>query len=128
MTDETRGLRLLIVEDHRDTAELLSGLLELRGHQVQIAGNVEDALRLTADGQFDLVVSDVGLPDATGYELMRELLIRLPVIRGIAMSGWGRPEDIAKSREAGFSEHLTKPVALKRLEQAIKTVFAGATG
>jgi len=120
-----QGLRLLVVEDHRDTAELLCSLLEMRGHKVTIAGNVQDALRLAGEGHFDLVVSDVGLPDASGYELMRELLTRMP-IRGIAMSGWGRPEDIEKSREAGFSEHLTKPVALKKLEQAIDRV-CGAT-
>jgi CheY-like chemotaxis protein len=109
------------VEDHRDTAELLSSLLERRGHRVVLAGNVEDALRLAGESTFDLVVSDVGLPDATGYELMRELLIRMP-IRGIAMSGWGRPEDIAKSRDAGFSEHLIKPVPLEKLTQAIDRV------
>lgn len=116
-------LRLLIVEDHRDTAELLSNLLEMRGHEVAIAESVKDALRLAGEKSFDLVVSDVGLPDATGYDLMRELRARMP-IRGIAISGWGRPEDIARSREAGFSEHLTKPVGLQRLEQAIGRVWA----
>jgi CheY-like chemotaxis protein len=118
-------LRLLVVEDHPDTAELLSGLLEMRGHRVEIAGSVEEALRLAGEVQFDLVVSDVGLPDATGYDLMRQLLARMP-IRGIAVSGWGRDEDIAKSREAGFSEHLTKPVALAKLEQAIDRVCGTA--
>ena len=116
-------LRLLIVEDHRDTAELLSNLLEMRGHEVAIAESVKDALRLAGEKSFDLVVSDVGLPDATGYDLMRELRARMP-IRGIAISGWGRPEDIARSREAGFSEHLTKPVGLQKLEQAIGRVWA----
>jgi len=125
---QSSGLRLLIVEDHPDTAELLGGLLEMRGHDVQIATTVGDALRLAGEGRFDLVVSDVGLPDATGYELMRELLIRTPVIRGIAMSGWGRPEDIEQSRLAGFSEHLTKPVRLELLEQAIGRAIASPTG
>lgn len=113
------GLRLLIVEDHRDTAELLSSLLELRGHEVTIASSVQDALRLANESSFDLVVSDVGLPDATGYDLMRQLKAQMPIL-GIAISGWGRPEDIEKSRQAGFSEHLTKPVGLKNLEQAIR--------
>lgn len=116
------GLRLLVVEDHSDTAELLGSLLKLRGHDVVIANNVEDALRLASETPFDLVVSDVGLPDATGYDLMRELRERMP-IRGIAVSGWGRPEDIAKSRAAGFAEHLTKPVRLEKLQQAIDRVF-----
>lgn len=113
------GLRLLIVEDHRDTAELLSSLLELRGHEVTIASSVQDALRLANESSFDLVVSDVGLPDATGYDLMRQLKAQMPIL-GIAISGWGRPEDIEKSRQAGFAEHLTKPVGLKNLEQAIR--------
>ncbi len=121
VSTESTGLRLLIVEDHRDTAELLSSLLELRGHHVTIAASVEDALRLANETPFDMVVSDVGLPDATGYDLMRELRTRMPIL-GIAISGWGRPEDIAKSREAGFSEHLTKPVGLQKLEQAIGRV------
>jgi CheY-like chemotaxis protein len=118
---ESTGLRLLIVEDHRDTAELLSSLLELRGHEVTVAASVQDALRVANETPFDLVVSDVGLPDATGYDLMRQLRARKPIL-GIAISGWGRPEDIAKSREAGFSEHLTKPVGLQKLEQAIGRV------
>lgn len=123
MSNASHGLRLLIVEDHHDTAELLSSLLELRGHEVAIAESVEAALRLASEKPFDLVVSDVGLPDATGYDLMRELRARME-IRGIAISGWGRPEDIAKSREAGFSEHLTKPVGLQKLEQAIGRVWS----
>lgn len=121
MFSSSNGLRLLIVEDHPDTAELLGSLLQLRGHEVAIAASVEDALRLAGQMPFDLVVSDVGLPDATGYDLMRQLRARMPIL-GIAISGWGRPEDIEKSREAGFSEHLTKPVGLKKLEQAIVRV------
>lgn len=126
-----QGLRLLIVEDHHDTAELMSCLLELRGHDVVIANSVGDALRLASEIPFDLVLSDVGLPDATGYDLMRQLLARAP-IHGIALSGWSRPEDIAMSRAAGFSEHLIKPVRLDALEQAIARVIgcsaATATG
>jgi CheY-like chemotaxis protein len=123
VTTQARRLRLLVVEDDPDTVELLASLLELRGHQVAIATTVEAALALAGETTFDLVVSDVGLPDATGYDLMRTLLERAP-IKGIAMSGWGRPEDIEKSRAAGFVEHLTKPVALKKLEQAIERVLA----
>lgn len=116
------SLRLLLVEDHLDTAELLADLLERRGHDVTIAASVGDALRLVETEPFDLVVSDVGLPDATGYDLMRALRATT-TIKGIAMSGWGRAEDIARSREAGFSEHLTKPILLQALEQAIQRVY-----
>lgn len=117
----TEPLSLLLVEDHLDTAELLADLLERRGHHVVIAANVRDALRLVATERFDLVVSDVGLPDASGYDLMRALRQRT-TIKGIAMSGWGRAEDIERSREAGFSEHLTKPILVHALEQAILRV------
>lgn len=122
MSAVRQGLRLLIVEDHHDTAELMSSLLELRGHEVVIANCVADALRLAGELPFDLVLSDVGLPDATGYDLMRELLAR-SAIRGIALSGWGRSEDIERSLAAGFSEHLIKPVRLDALEQAIARVI-----
>lgn len=100
----------------------MSSLLELRGHEVVIANCVADALRLAGELPFDLVLSDVGLPDATGYDLMRELLAR-SAIRGIALSGWGRSEDIERSLAAGFSEHLIKPVRLDALEQAIARVI-----
>lgn len=113
------------MEDHRDTAELLSGLLELRGHEVAVAESAKEALRLAGQREFDLVVSDLGLPDASGYDLMRQLREQMP-IRGIAISGWSSAEDIAKSREAGFSEHLIKPVALKKLEQAIGRALGAA--
>ncbi len=122
MSATSHSLRLLIVEDHHDTAMLLSTLLELRGHEVEVAENVEDALRLAGQQQFDLVVSDVGPPDASGYDLMRQLREQMP-IRGIAISGRGGPDDIKRSRDAGFSEHLTKPVGLKKLEQAIGRVI-----
>ncbi len=120
------GLRLLVVEDHLDTAELLADLLARRGHRVVIAGCASDALRLASEETFDVVVSDVGLPDATGYDLMKELRARCP-IKGIAMSGYGRAEDLEKSREAGFEEHLTKPIMLQKLEQAIARIHSGAT-
>ncbi len=114
-------MRLLLVEDHADTAELLASLLESRGHEVVIAATVREALALATREPFDLVFSDLGLPDASGYDLMRALRTRTP-LKGIAMSGWGADEDVSKSRDAGFAEHLTKPVRLHSLEQAIRRV------
>ena len=116
-------VRLLIVEDHPDTAELLASLLEMRGHVVKTAGSVREALALASAEPFDLVLSDVGLPDESGYDLMRKLHAMMP-IKGIAMSGWGRDQDIAMSRDAGFIEHLTKPVAMKKLELALERAQA----
>ena len=115
----TVRVRLLIVEDHADTAELLASLLEMRGHVVKTASTVREALALAIAEPFDVLLSDVGLPDESGYDLMRKLRAMMP-IKGIAMSGWGRDQDIAMSRDAGFMEHLTKPVAMKKLEHALE--------
>jgi two-component system CheB/CheR fusion protein len=114
-------LRLLLVEDHVDTAEAMADLLRDRGHEVTVAGCVAEALACvdaSGCGGFDLVVSDLGLPDGSGLDLMRELVgrYRLP---GIALSGYGTDEDIRRSREAGFARHLTKPVNIQTLEAAI---------
>jgi CheY-like chemotaxis protein len=77
-----------------------------------------------AGGAFDLLISDVGLPDGNGMDLVRYLRTQRP-IRGIAISGFGMDTDISKSLEAGFSEHLVKPVKLEKLEAAIARVMAG---
>lgn len=115
-------LRLLVVEDHPDTLRLLSRLLRADGYSVQTAGDVASALKLAAGGPFDLVISDVGLPDSSGYDLMKRIREDHPGMKGIAMSGYGMDEDIRKSMEAGFSEHLVKPIDIPRLEQAIRRV------
>jgi PAS domain S-box-containing protein len=117
------GLRLLVVEDHADTARALARLLQNAGHEVHVAGDAATALGLAEQHPFDLLISDLGLPDSTGYELMA-LLQRQAPIPGIAMSGFGTEEDIRKSRDAGFSEHLVKPVDFGRLKQTIQRVRA----
>jgi CheY-like chemotaxis protein len=114
-----RSLRLLVVEDHLDSAELLAELLQNHGHTVRVATTVSDAMQLANQHTFDVVVSDLGLPDASGYELMAQLRARFP-IKGIAMTGRSRASDIEAGRKAGFSMHLTKPVTLRRLEQALE--------
>lgn len=114
-----RPLRLLVVEDHVDTAELLAELLEHHGHMVRVATNASDAFALASEQTFDVVVSDVGLPDATGYELMERLRARF-AMKGIAVTGSGRESDIERGRAAGFSMHLTKPVSLRKLEEALE--------
>jgi two-component system CheB/CheR fusion protein len=122
---QTSGtLRLLIVEDHADTAAMLKTLLERSGHTVQTAGSVASALAVAERETFDLLISDVGLPDASGYALMREVAGRHK-LRGIAMSGYGMDEDVRKSLEAGFSAHLVKPVDITALEQTIHQLVFG---
>lgn len=118
-------LRVLLVEDHSDTAAALADLMRLQGHEVRIAGTVAQALSLAAEeGRIDLVISDLGLPDGNGQDLMRQLAERFG-LRGIALSGYGMEDDVRRSREAGFERHLTKPVNLDALESAIQQVAAG---
>jgi two-component system CheB/CheR fusion protein len=113
-----KSLRLLLVEDHADSAELLAELLASRGHHVRVAGTARDALARAAEEPFDLVVSDVGLPDGSGYELMATLRDR-HALKGIALTG-ARISDAANS--SGFIAVLTKPIALRTLEQTLEDV------
>ncbi|HWM89999.1 MAG TPA: ATP-binding protein [Thermoanaerobaculia bacterium] len=117
-------LRVLLVEDHSDTAAALAELMRLHGHEVRVAGTLAQALAAAEQGGLDLVVSDLGLPDGNGQDLMRQLAQRFG-LRGIALSGYGMEEDLRRSREAGFELHLTKPVNLEALETAIQRVAAG---
>lgn len=117
------GLRVLLVDDHPDTCAALERLLTLRGHQVTAAHNMREALVTASHGSFDLLISDVGLPDGNGMDLLRTMRTLQP-IRGIAISGFGMDTDIGKSLEAGFAEHLVKPVKLEKLEAAIARVMA----
>jgi signal transduction histidine kinase len=119
------GLHILLVDDHPDTCAALEKLLKLRGHSVTAANSMREAMEVAAaGGAFDLLISDVGLPDGNGMDLVRYLRTQRP-IRGIAISGFGMDADISKSLEAGFSEHLVKPVKLEKLEAAIARVMAG---
>jgi CheY-like chemotaxis protein len=117
------SVRILLVEDHADTARALKRLLSQRGHAVLIAPSVSDALRLAAEHPIDLVISDVGLPDGTGLELMRDLRSRYD-LRGIALTGYGMEQDIRNTQDAGFSEHLTKPIDAEQLAAAIDRLGA----
>jgi signal transduction histidine kinase/CheY-like chemotaxis protein len=123
---ESRPLRILLVDDHQDTCTALERLLVRRGHLVAAAHNVRSAMEAAARNPFDLLISDIALPDGTGTELMTYLhaISRIP---GIAISGFGMNGDIAKSMEAGFAEHLVKPVKMENLEAAIDRVMAATT-
>jgi len=115
----TVPLRLLVVEDHRDTAAALVRLLVRRGYEVRSAETVASALEMARDFDFDVLITDIGLPDGTGHELFEKLKAKANgrTLRGLALSGFGMDEDIARSRAAGFTEHLTKPVDFARLQR-----------
>jgi PAS domain S-box-containing protein len=113
-----RGCRVLLVDDHEDTLMVMSHLLKSMGCVVTTANAVGSALEAAAKGKFDLLVSDIGLPDGSGLDIMRQLKTRHN-LRGIALSGFGMDEDLRRSKDAGFEQHLTKPVNFQLLEAAV---------
>ncbi len=129
-TEPARGampLRLLVVEDHRDTAETLCRLLIRRGHIVKSAHSCAAALETAHSSRFDVVVTDIGLPDGNGVDLFRQLREQSGNrdLLGVALSGFGMDEDLARSQAAGFVEHLTKPVDFAVLDRCLADIGRG---
>ena len=111
--------RILVVEDHGPTCRTLAQLLSRRGFEVVAVGTMAAAREAARATSFRFIISDIGLPDGDGVELMRELNGLHPNIRGMALSGYGAEQDIARSRAAGFADHLTKPINVDDLDAAI---------
>jgi PAS domain S-box-containing protein len=112
---------ILLVEDNADIRNSLSRLLTQRGHVVYTGSSMEQALEIASQVEFEILISDIDLPDGSGLELLWKLRSRRSVA-GIALSGFGSPEDVELSRAAGFVEHLTKPVNFHQLASAIDRV------
>ena len=114
---------ILLVEDNDATRNILARLLSRDGHNVQTAGTcaaaIEEAHHQPPDSPFQILVSDLGLPDGSGLSLVREVKAELPAIKAIALSGYGTEEDVLRSMEAGFHTHLTKPITIEALRQAL---------
>src|ERR1700730_15159357 len=121
-----RPLRILLVEDHQDTCTALEKLLIRRGHLVAATHTMRSAMETAARNQFDLLISDIALPDGNGAELMTYLRA-ISGMRGIAISGFGMNGDIERSLEDGFAEHLIKPVKMENLEAAIERAINAGT-
>jgi PAS domain S-box-containing protein len=111
-------LHILIVEDHEPTRAALTVLMTRRGHRITNVACVEEARQAAACHTFDLMISDIGLPDGNGYDLMEELHAQYG-IRAIALTGYGMEQDISRSTSVGFLAHLTKPVRIQELEAVI---------
>jgi signal transduction histidine kinase/response regulator RpfG family c-di-GMP phosphodiesterase len=114
-----KSMRILLVEDHEDTNRSLTQLLRRRGYYVQAAHSVESALEAAEHERFDVLVSDIGLPDGSGIDLMQKLKSDHPIF-GIALTGFGMEEDLRRSHDVGFNHHLIKPVDLNRLDALIQ--------
>ncbi len=119
--------RVLMVEDHEPTAKVLEKLLLTRSFTVFVAKSVAEARKVAAAEQFDAVISDIGLPDGDGCELMIELRKQRPDLPGIALTGYGMGEDVERSKSAGFQAHLTKPINVRDLERALQHLSGRTT-
>jgi two-component system CheB/CheR fusion protein len=119
---KANGVRALLVDDHKDTLMLTKRLLAGAGMSVTGTQNMREALEAPRRDTFDLLISDIGLPDGTGYDLVEQVL-RLQPLKAIALSGFGMEADVRRSLNAGFHAHLTKPVSIDRLEETIARVL-----
>jgi CheY-like chemotaxis protein len=117
------ALNILLVEDHEDSRSAMTRLLRTLRHRIESASSVNDALVVAGRFDFDLLISDIGLPDGSGLDLMRTLSARQRV-RGIALTGYGSAADVAEALDAGFTMHLTKPVRVDELKDAVRRVGA----
>lgn len=116
-----KKLRILIVDDDGDTRLILSRLLSKVGHDMVTAESAKAALKFLENEHFDVLISDIGLPDGSGYELMCEAK-KQQSLKGIALSGFGAEEDVRRSMEAGFDYHLTKPVNFQSLRSLLRNI------
>jgi CheY-like chemotaxis protein len=122
---KAKGKRcILVVDDHDDTLRSMKLLLRRLGYEVLAAENMSNALQIADHQHFDFLLSDIGLPDGSGLELLKRIR-SIREVPALALSGFGMDEDIERSRDAGFVDHLTKPVSIDRLQAAIAQLESG---
>jgi signal transduction histidine kinase/CheY-like chemotaxis protein len=122
----TESRRILLVDDHADTMRVIRLILNRWGMKVTSAAGIQEALCRVAETRFDLIISDIGLPDGSGCDFIQQVRKLYP-IPAIALSGFGMDADIKRSVEAGFSAHLTKPVSLDQLKEVIASLLGEKT-
>jgi CheY-like chemotaxis protein len=120
-------LQILVVENHGDTRRVLTGLLGHFGHSISAADNVESALAFVRAKHFDAIVSDLALPDGSGYDVIREAK-RCQQLTGVALTANGEEDEIAWGRDAGFDYHLTKPVDFAQLREVLAQIAPASNG
>jgi CheY-like chemotaxis protein len=118
------GLRVLVVDDHEDTAEMLNLAVSSKGHQVRVAYDAAVALRICAEFQPDVALLDISMPVMDGYQLATQLrqLPGMEEVRIVAVTGSGEPIDRGRSRIGGFDRHLVKPIDLDALERILCSI------
>ena len=121
LSPRDRSLRILVVEDHGDTLRVLARLLDHFGHEISMADGLQSALEIVESKELDVVLSDIRLPDGSGYEVIAQAKRKQPV-KGVALTGFDKEEDIRRSKEAGFDFYLTKPVDFHELRTVLAQV------
>lgn len=119
------ALRILLVEDHDDTAAVTARLLRKCGHTVTIAQTYDAAVNVGGMG-FDLLLADIGLPGKSGIDVFHELR-RHATFKSIALTAFGMPEDVKRCIDAGFDTHLLKPIDFSKLEETIDRLSGRTT-
>ena len=122
------SLTILVVEDEPATLQLMGRLLRGLGHEVTMAETVAGALAAERNEDFNLIISDIGLSDGSGLELMRQITARRGAVPAIALTGYGMEDDIRRSQSAGFTAHMTKPIDFTKLGAMIRQVVEQKTG
>jgi DNA-binding response OmpR family regulator len=123
MPAPARPLRILLVEDHVATASALAKALLRQGFAVAPANSARAALAVAKLQPFDLLITDIGLPEKNGWELFRELRTVQPTLVAIALTGYSYPQDIKRSADVGIQVHLIKPATMQQVEAAIVQLF-----
>lgn len=121
MNDDStrRALKILLVEDHADSAYIMERMLSRKGFDVSTCRDIQSAKKTIQTGSFDVLVSDLGLPDGSGLELMRHIRAAGHSLPAIALTGFGMESDHINTTQAGFNHHLLKPVDVNQLESLI---------
>jgi CheY-like chemotaxis protein len=122
-----KELRLLVVDDNTDAAETLAALLEIAGHGTQVASNGYQAIELATQFRPDVIFLDIGMPEMSGYDVAKALRNTpgLDHVFLIALTGWGAEKDRELTKEAGFDEHLTKPVSIVKVNAILAKLAEG---
>jgi CheY-like chemotaxis protein len=127
MTTPDRTLRILLVEDHVATASALARTLLRHGFAVAPANSATAALAVARQQAFDLLITDIGLPEKNGWELFRELRKIQPTLQAIAVTGYAYPQDVQRSTDVGIPVHLVKPATIQQVLAAIARLFPAQT-
>ena len=116
-----KSLRILVVEDHADTLRVLARLLDHFGHKISVADSTHSAFQFLQSKAFDVILSDIVLPDGSGYDIVSQAKQK-QAVKAVALTGFDREEDIRRGKEAGFDFHLSKPVDFHELRTVLNQV------